>query len=240
MKRLVYAAFGLLLIAGRVDAQQSAAPANAASSLAGGRSSGVASQPVVSVRDIGGPGEKLKIVGVPNAGKISDALFRGAQPSAQGLAELKKLGVTTIVDLRGNRGEVRWERSRAEALGMHFVNLPMLGWSTPGDAQVAQLLKLFDDKNQKIFVHCRYGEDRTGVMVATYRIAEQKWNADEALLEMNSFGFHYHLYRGMRAYVRNFPDSYASQAAFATLRRGPTAASAAADSQPAPAAPNHP
>ena len=223
MKRFPYAVFVLLLHARPVVSQQGGATNNAALASSSEKISVAVSPPAVSVRAIGVPGEKLKIVGVPNAGRIGDVLFRGAQPSAQGLAELKKLGVTTIVDLRGNRSEVQWERSKSEALGMRFVNIPVLGWSSPADAQVAQFLKLFDDPNQKIFVHCRFGEDRTGVMVAAYRIAAQKWSADRALEEMNSFGFHYRLYRGMRSYIRKFPDNYASEGTFATLRASPAA-----------------
>src|SRR6202048_3629635 len=102
----------------------------------------------------GAPAEKLKIAGVPRAGKINDVLFRGAQPSAQGLAELKKLGITTIVDLRGNRGPVAAERREVESLGMRFIDIPVLGWSAPSNAQVAQFLKLFkDDPQQRVFVH---------------------------------------------------------------------------------------
>jgi protein tyrosine phosphatase (PTP) superfamily phosphohydrolase (DUF442 family) len=226
MKHLSYSIFVLLVIASPAVSQQSDAAKNAAFPASGGQITASIPQPTASIRAIGVPAEKLKIAGVPNAGKISDVLFRGAQPSMQGLAELKKLGVSTIVDLRGNRGEVNWERQQSEALGMRFVNIPVLGWSSPGDVQVAQFLKLFDDANQKVFVHCRFGEDRTGLMVAVYRMAQQKWTADQALGEMNSFGFHYHLYRGMRSYVRKFPDNYASEAAFATLRAGPTAVNA--------------
>src|SRR5258706_12524199 len=88
----------------------------------------------------GAPAEKLKIAGVPNAGKISEALLRGAQPSAQGLAELKKLGVTTIVDLRGNSGPVARERAQAETLGMRFIDIPVSGWAPPGNLQDAGFL----------------------------------------------------------------------------------------------------
>ena len=167
--------------------------------------------------------ERLDLVGIHNAGKVSDVLYRGAQPSQEGLAELKKLGVTTIVDLRGNRGPVEWERGRAEALGMHFVNIPVGGMSVPSDAQVAQFLKLFrDDSNQKIFVHCYYGADRTGVMVAAYRIARQNWTAERAVNEMNSFGFHNIWHHGMRSYVRRFPANFAVHSAFNELRATPS------------------
>ena len=166
--------------------------------------------------------ERLNLTGIHNAGKVSDVLFRGAQPSQQGFAELKKLGVTTVVDLRGNRGPVAWERAQVESLGMHFLNIPVGGMSNPTDAQVAQFLKLFrSDPNQKIFVHCYYGEDRTGVMVAAYRIAQQNWTADRAVSEMNSFGFHSRWHPGMRAYVRRFPESFAVQTVFAELRTTP-------------------
>jgi tyrosine-protein phosphatase SIW14 len=170
----------------------------------------------------GAPAEKLKMAGVRNAGKVSEMLLRGAQPSARGLAELKKLGVTTIVDLRGNSGPVAWERAQAESLGMRFVNIPVLGWSAPDDAQVALFLKIVQqDPTQKIFVHCYYGEDRTGVMVAAYRIAEQNWTAGQAAAEMNSFGFHYHLYPGMKSYVREFPAKFGSDPVFAPVRPSP-------------------
>ena len=170
----------------------------------------------------GAPAKKLKLDGVSNAGKVSETLFRGAQPSAQGLAELKKLGVTTIVDLRGNSGPVAWERAQAESLGIRFVNIPVRGWSPPADAQVAQFLKFVQqDPTQKIFVHCYYGEDRTGVMVATYRIAQQNWTPEQAVAEMNSFGFHYHLYPRMKSYVREFPAKFAADPVFAALHTAP-------------------
>ena len=169
------------------------------------------------------PAEKLQLPGVHNVGKVSDALFRGGQPSQQGLVELRKLGVSTVVDLRGNRGPVEWERSQVESLGMRFVNIPIGGMSPPSDAQVAQFLKLFrDEPNPRVFVHCYYGSDRTGVMVAAYRIAQQNWTADQAATEMNSFGFHYHWYRGMKSYVRKFPSSFSAESAFAALRTVPT------------------
>jgi tyrosine-protein phosphatase SIW14 len=174
--------------------------------------------PAVTSTSFGAPAEKLKLAGVPRAGKISDVLFRGAQPSAQGLAELKKSGITTVVDLRGNRGPVASERREVESLGMRFIDIPVRGWSAPSNAQVAQFLKLFKDPQQKVFVHCYYGEDRTGVMVAAYRIAQQNWTADQAIAEMYSFGFHYRLYRGMRSYVREFPAVFAADPIFAPLR----------------------
>src|SRR5260370_42482557 len=105
---------------------------------------------------------------------------------------------------------------------MAFLDIPLPCWSAHTNAQVAQFLKLFkDDPQQRVFVHCYYGEDRSGVMVAAYRIAQQNWTADQAVDERYSFGFHYHLYRRMQSYVREFPARFAADPAFAPLHDSP-------------------
>ena len=152
--------------------------------------------------------KKLKLSGLPKFAQIDDSLYRGAQPHADGLQQLKKLGITTIVDLRGeDEGKAEWERKQAEALGMRFVHLPVSGWSTPNDAQLAQFFSLFRaNGNEKIFVHCRLGEDRTGVFVAAYRMAFDHWSSERTLAEMVDFGFNRWFHPNMLAYVRAFPD----------------------------------
>ena len=152
-------------------------------------------------------GEKIHVAGVPNSGKINEHLYRGAQPALSSFPELKKLGVTTVVNLRRENSEtVDAERQQAEAAGLHFVNIPVGGFSAPTNQQVIQFLSIFRDHPQEtVFVHCQYGEDRTGVFVASYRMAMEHWPADQALHEMNSFGFHRHWQHEMGAYVRDFP-----------------------------------
>ena len=165
-------------------------------------------------------GQKLQIAGVHNAGKITDSLYRGAQPKETGLSELKLLGVTTIVDLRGEDQEkVTWERNRAESLGMRFVHIPVSGWSPPTDEQVVQFLSLFrGEPGQKVFVHCRFGDDRTGVFVATYRMTLEKWSAEQAMKEMYFFGFNGFWHPAMKSFIRDFPARLNSSPALASLR----------------------
>jgi len=153
-------------------------------------------------------GEKLRIAGVPNSGKINDHLYRGAQPRDPGLLELKKLGITTIVDLRGeDPARISWEEKRAESLGIHFIHIPVNGWSPPTNEQAAQFLSIFRDSPQeKVFVHCLYGDDRTGVFVAVYRMALEKLPPEQALKEMYFFGFNGIWHPSMSAFVRDFPS----------------------------------
>jgi len=167
-------------------------------------------------------GEKLKLNGLPNGGKISDALFRGAQPRAEGLKELKSLGVTTIVDLRGeDPDKISWERQQAETLGIRFVSIPVSGWSPPSNDQVAQFLKIFrDNPKERVFVHCRFGDDRTGVFVATYRMAFDGWPAQQAMNEMYSFGFNGFWHPAMKSFIRDFPAKLQTAPALAAYRRG--------------------
>jgi tyrosine-protein phosphatase SIW14 len=163
-------------------------------------------------------GDKLKINGIPNPGKISDNLYRGAQPNERGLAELKKLGITTIIDLRAeDRPKSEWEKKEAGRLGIHFVQIPVAGFAAPTNEEVVQFLSLARDPQQKIFVHCLLGEDRTGVFIATYRMSVQRWPVTQALHEMNRFGFNGFWHPAMKAFVRDFPARLSSAPAFASL-----------------------
>ena len=170
------------------------------------------------------PGQKLHLAGIPNAGKVTDVLYRGAQPKDVGLSELKMLGITTVVDLRGeDREKVAWERKRAESLGMRFVHIPVSGWAHPTDEQVAQFLSLLrDNPGQKIFVHCRFGEDRTSVFIAAYRIASEKWTAEQAIREMYFFGFNGLWHPSMKSFVQDFPSRLNSVPGLASLRAPPS------------------
>src|SRR5215467_14444501 len=135
-------------------------------------------------------GQAIRVPGVPNSAKVSERLYRGAQPRDPGIHELKKLGITTIVDLRDEeKSKIAWEQKTSEALGIHFLNIPVNGWAPPSDQQVALFLDIFrEHPDEKVFVHCRFGDDRTGVFVATYRMTFERFPVGEALREMNQFG----------------------------------------------------
>ena len=165
-------------------------------------------------------GEKLRIAGVPNAGKINDRLYRGAQPRDPGLRQLKKLGITTIVNLRAEDQEKsNWEEKIAKSLGIHFIHIPVGDWAPPTNEQVAQFLSIFRDSPQeKVFVHCHYGDDRTGVFVAAYRMALEKLPAEQALKEMYFFGFNGFWHPSMISFVREFPARLASSPALAPFK----------------------
>jgi tyrosine-protein phosphatase SIW14 len=169
------------------------------------------------------PAERIHATGLRNAAKVSEQLYRGAQPRAAGLRALQKIGVTTIVDLRAeNQPKIAWERKAAEALGMRFVNIRVNAWAPPSEAQVAEFLSLFrDNPQEKVFVHCEFGDDRTGLFVATYRIAYENSSVEEALREMNQFGFNNVWHPSMGTFVCDFPTQLDTSPALAPFKHGP-------------------
>jgi tyrosine-protein phosphatase SIW14 len=143
--------------------------------------------------------------GLPNFGVVSDYLYRGAQPADRGFAQLKALGVGIVVNLRHERGRIARERTLVERLGMQYVSIPWRGHDDPNPEQVAQFLRLLRDNTQrKVFVHCQRGAERTGVMVACYRISREQWTAERAQAEMEAFGFRLR-FAHLARFVRKFP-----------------------------------
>jgi len=98
-------------------------------------------------------------------------------PNAKGIEQRKKLGITGIVDLRGERqGMVTTERKRAEALGIRFVNIRASRWSPPKAAELARFFLLVRQRPpENVYVHCWLGDDRATVLLAAYRIAFEAW-----------------------------------------------------------------
>jgi protein tyrosine phosphatase (PTP) superfamily phosphohydrolase (DUF442 family) len=164
--------------------------------------------------------EKIHIDGVKDAGKINDHLYRGSQPNAKGVRSLQKLGITMIVDLRGEfRRESAHEKEEAESLGIKFVLIPGNGWSPPRDEQIAQFFAFIAAHPQDtIFVHCWLGGDRTGVFFAAYRIAFEQWTAEKAVAEMHQFHFKSFWHPAMKGYVEEFPDRLATSPTLAPYR----------------------
>ena len=157
---------------------------------------------------------------IPAFVEVTPTLYRGAQPRKHGFEALAKMGVQIVVDLRGNR---KGERKEVTRLGMRYVPLH---WqcSFPKDRVFAEFLTLIQKSpGKKIFVHCRVGDDRTGMMIAAYRMADEGWSAEQAMEEMKKYGFSLTHRRlicpRLSEYEEHFPDRFATKPEFEELRR---------------------
>lgn len=131
---------------------------------------------------------KIDLPGCGNLYKVSDTLYRGEQPTAEGFKELGELGIKTVVNLRS----LHSDRDELEGTNLVYEHIRMEAWD-PEPEEVRAFLKIVTDpEKQPVFVHCMHGADRTGTMVAIYRIVIEGWDTEKALDEMRNgpFGFH--------------------------------------------------
>lgn len=142
------------------------------------------------------PREDIK--GLANFAKVTDVLYRGAQPTKEGFAELKKLGVKTIINLRAKHSD----EELIKGLDLNYFSIPINTWDLDNRHTARFLSIVMDKANQPIFVHCQHGSDRTGTMVAVYRVYVQKWKPEEAIKELPAFGFH-KIWVNLKKYLKN-------------------------------------
>lgn len=133
---------------------------------------------------------ELSAVNIFNFAKVNGTYYRGGQPDGRDYADLAGLGVKTIIDLQNN-GDSR-EASAAARAGLTLLRVPMSSTSVPSKAQIETFLRLVNDPaNQPVYVHCKGGRHRTGIMTAIYRMAREGWTADRAYDEMLEYDFDY-------------------------------------------------
>lgn len=139
---------------------------------------------------------------IENFRRVGHDLYRGARPDKEGLRYLKSIGVRTILNLEHARDAVRDEMRSAAALGIREISIPMW-YLRPRDRKVDQALEIIaDPRLRPLYVHCRAGRDRTGLVMAISRVEHEGWRPRDAYQEMLRFGFHRALF-WMADYVRD-------------------------------------
>lgn len=142
---------------------------------------------------------------IGNFHQVSANLFRGARPAVDDLVQLQDLGVETILNLEqgflgGRPGEVDDEEAWAQRHHVEFIYFPMSPISRPTPQQVIRTLSFLNQRlEHKVFVHCLRGSDRTGIVIAAYRISHDRWTVDQAFAEMKQYGHDELLLPGWKA-----------------------------------------
>lgn len=141
---------------------------------------------------------------IRNFAEVNDHLYRGGAPTSVGLQELAAMHVTTIIDLREPGEGTEFEKQGVKNLGIKYINIPFRPFSAPTPEQMDKVLSLLlRGDSERIFVHCRRGKDRTGTVVACYRMQHDGWDKRAALLEARRHGMSL-TERGMRSFILEF------------------------------------
>ena len=141
---------------------------------------------------------------VRNFGKVNDHLYRGGEPTLVGLQELGAMGVKVDIDLREPGAATSVEEAAAGKLGMKYINVPFPPLAAPSNALMEHVLSLLTGNDtEPVFLHCRRGKDRTGTVIACYRVQHDGWDNRRALAEAKHYGMS-PTERGMRSYIIHF------------------------------------
>lgn len=122
--------------------------------------------------------------------QVDARLFRGARPNPDDLRALRAIGIRTIVTLEEDASALAWERTLATAEGMDVVSIPVSLEREPTEEEALLLLgTVLAPERQPLYLHCADGRDRTGAMVAFYRVVVNGWEIEAAYEEAKAFGF---------------------------------------------------
>ncbi len=130
----------------------------------------------------------VKVEGVPGLFRVTPNLYRSGEPTLQGLLNLKAMGIKTVINLR----DFHSDRQEVLAAGLQYERIHMKAWF-PLESVAVRFLKIVTDpKRAPVLVHCWLSSDRSGSLIAIYRIAVQGWTKEEAIEEMmeGDYGFH--------------------------------------------------
>ena len=136
---------------------------------------------------------------VKNLNRVTPELYRSAQPDAAGMTELEKRGVKTVIDLRGLNDDAK--EARGTKLRLQQVKLNT--WHIEDEDVIRALALLRRKENGPFLVHCHHGSDRTGIVCAMYRVVEQHWNREDAIVELTDGGYGFHsMWSNIPSYLR--------------------------------------
>lgn len=131
--------------------------------------------------------QEIKNPQLQNFHKVSDHLFRSAQPSKLGMLELKKLGFKSVLNLR----HIKKDEKLVDDNELKLIHLSINTW-TLSKKEILKGVSLIKNAEKPVLVHCLHGSDRTGAIIAAFRILEMDWSAEDAIAELKFGGFGYH------------------------------------------------
>lgn len=129
--------------------------------------------------------------------QVDELVYRSEQPDAAAMREVSSLGIKRVLNLR----EFHNDDDEVAGTVLKTAHLP-INAARIKDEDVIRALQTIKASKEPILIHCWHGADRTGAMVAMYRIVEQGWSREAALDELENGGFGYHsIYQNIPRYI---------------------------------------
>jgi len=122
------------------------------------------------------------LAGAPNLHRITPTLYRSAQPTREGFANLsQRLGIKSVVSLRAFHAD----DVLAGGLDLRLTRIPIHTWHIEDEDVIAALRAVIKGQSRgPVLIHCQHGSDRTGLISALYRVIVEGWSKDQALATM--------------------------------------------------------
>ena len=162
------------------------------------------------------PATREEVRGVPRFAVVSPVLSRGAQPTREGFRQLRERGIRTVVALRWAHDD----DAALAGLGLNSYRLRAKQWHPEKEDVVRAMKVILTPQYQPVFVHCQAGKDRTGLVVAVYRILVDGWSVDDAIAERKMFGAT-DFWEENKAYLRRLGSAEAKQDLMAAIEAAP-------------------
>ena len=134
-----------------------------------------------------GNAEKINSVNFRNLYRINDSVYRSEQPDRKGMAELKNLGIKTILNLRNGKDDI----SETKDMQLILRHVPINTWKLSYN-DIVNALVVLKKSEKPVLVHCLHGSDRTGAVIAAYRMAFENWSKEDAIAEFRDERYGYH------------------------------------------------
>ena len=125
--------------------------------------------------------------GLPNLHRVTADLYRSAQPTAEGMRSAEDMGIRTVLNLRAFHSD----DDLAEGTRLTLMRLEINTWAMD-EEEILTGLRIILRAEPPVLVHCQHGADRTGTLMAAYRMVVQGWPREEAIAEMLDGGYGYH------------------------------------------------
>ncbi len=131
--------------------------------------------------------------------QVDKKVYRSEQPDDKAMAEIERFGIKSILNLR----EFHDDKDEIKNTQLTSLHIPIRTQKI-NDAHIVKALQIIKETEQPVLVHCWHGADRTGTVIAMYRMVEQGWSREAAIDELINGGYNYHsMFDNIITYLQN-------------------------------------